>query len=212
MNLISNKQQLQRRRSAGFTLIELLVVIAVIAALGAISYSQIMKRIRDSDRTKALKVIRDMEVAFDSFEVEEGVYPFIGSTQPDQDQVFITDTNAMLLLLSGKQAEGNGLNSRRHNYIAMDEAESDGSGGLFIGNDGTPKSLKDPRGNAYHFLVDYDEDRELGVSMINGVFGSKKVFNKVIVGASTGEDAIWDGPEGNDYFSWLQETTDQAQE
>lgn len=66
----------------GFTLVELLVVIAIIAALAAISYGPIMKRINDAARSNAIAKQKQVALSLFSYASDRnGSYPSGSSLQ-----------------------------------------------------------------------------------------------------------------------------------
>ena len=65
----------RRRRAAGFTLVEMLLVLVILATLAAIVIPKFAGRSRQAKETAAKSQIANLEVAIDSFEVDNGFYP-----------------------------------------------------------------------------------------------------------------------------------------
>lgn len=62
-------------KQKGFTLIELLLVLVILAALSAIVVPKFSNRSKDAKLTAAKTDIANLEVALDSFEIDNGRYP-----------------------------------------------------------------------------------------------------------------------------------------
>ena len=75
------------RRQEAFTLVEMLLVLVILAVLAAIVIPKFSGRTEQAKVTAAKQQISSMEMALDSFEVDNGYYPRTGGldvllTQP----------------------------------------------------------------------------------------------------------------------------------
>lgn len=64
-----------RKRQAGFTLVEMLLVLVILAALAAVVVPKFAGRSKQAKVTAAQSQISNLEIALDSFEVDNGYYP-----------------------------------------------------------------------------------------------------------------------------------------
>ena len=64
-----------RRRRAAFTLVEMLLVLVILATLAAIVIPKMAGRSQQAKVTAAMSQINSIEIALDSFEVDNGYYP-----------------------------------------------------------------------------------------------------------------------------------------
>ena len=64
-----------RRRRSGFTLVEMLLVLVILAALAAVVVPKFAGRSTQATVTAAESQISNLEIALDSFEVDNGYYP-----------------------------------------------------------------------------------------------------------------------------------------
>lgn len=97
---IFNNMNKLRKRVWGFTLIEVLVastIIAVLIAIGAVSYSSINRRSRDTKRRSDLEQMRS---ALEQYRADNGFYPNTGS-----GWVIVNDTNMGNLIAGGYMAK-----------------------------------------------------------------------------------------------------------
>ncbi len=69
----------RRRRSQGFTLVEMLLVLVILATLAAIVIPKFAGRSQQAKITAAQSQISSIELALDSFEVDNGYYPKSGA-------------------------------------------------------------------------------------------------------------------------------------
>lgn len=67
--------QKHRRRQSGFTLVEMLLVLVILAALAAVVVPKFAGRSKQAKVTAAQSQISNLEIALDSFEVDNGYYP-----------------------------------------------------------------------------------------------------------------------------------------
>ena len=65
----------RRRRQSGFTLVEMLLVLVILAALAAVVVPKFAGRSKQAKVTAAQSQISNLEIALDSFEVDNGYYP-----------------------------------------------------------------------------------------------------------------------------------------
>ena len=65
----------QRTRQRGFTLVEMLLVLVILAALAAVVVPKFAGRSKQAKVTAAQSQISNLEIALDSFEVDNGFYP-----------------------------------------------------------------------------------------------------------------------------------------
>ncbi len=65
----------KRRRQSGFTLVEMLLVLVILAALAAVVVPKFAGRSKQAKVTAASSQIKNLEIALDSFEVDNGYYP-----------------------------------------------------------------------------------------------------------------------------------------
>ena len=68
-----------RRRRAAFTLVEMLLVLVILATLAAIVIPKMAGRSQQAKVTAAMSQINSIEIALDSFEVDNGYYPKTGA-------------------------------------------------------------------------------------------------------------------------------------
>ena len=66
---------LRRRRQSAFTLVEMLLVLVILATLAAIVIPKMAGRSQQAKVTAAKSDISSIEMALDSFEVDNGFYP-----------------------------------------------------------------------------------------------------------------------------------------
>ena len=66
---------LRRRKKAAFTLVEMLLVLVILATLAAIVIPKMAGRSQQAKVTAAKADISSVEMALDSFEVDNGFYP-----------------------------------------------------------------------------------------------------------------------------------------
>lgn len=72
-----------RRRQKGFTLVEMLLVLVILAALAAVVVPKFAGRSKQAKVTAAQSQISNLEIALDSFEVDNGYYPKGGAGLED---------------------------------------------------------------------------------------------------------------------------------
>lgn len=65
----------RRTRQMGFTLVEMLLVLVILAALAAVVVPKFAGRSKQAKVTAAQSQISNLEIALDSFEVDNGFYP-----------------------------------------------------------------------------------------------------------------------------------------
>lgn len=63
------------KRQSGFTLIEMLLVLVILAALAAVVVPKFAGRSKQAKITAAQSQIANLEIALDSFEIDNGYYP-----------------------------------------------------------------------------------------------------------------------------------------
>ena len=78
-----NQTQRNRKRQQGFTLVEMLLVLVILAALAAVVVPKFAGRSKQAKVTAAQSQISNLEIALDSFEVDNGYYPKGGSGLED---------------------------------------------------------------------------------------------------------------------------------
>lgn len=69
------RERTHRGRRAGFTLVEMLLVLVILATLAAVVIPKFAGRSRQARETAAQSQIANLEMAIDSFEVDNGYYP-----------------------------------------------------------------------------------------------------------------------------------------
>ena len=74
------------RRRAAFTLVEMLLVLVILAQLAAIVIPKMAGRSQQAKVTSAMTQINAIEMALDSFEVDNGYYPKTGALGDLLDQ------------------------------------------------------------------------------------------------------------------------------
>ncbi len=77
---------IRRRRHGGFTLVEMLLVLVILATLAAIVIPKMAGRSQQAKVTAAASQISSLEMALDSFEVDNGYYPKGGNLNELIDQ------------------------------------------------------------------------------------------------------------------------------
>ena len=65
----------RRGRGAGFTLVELLLVLVILTTLAAVVVPKFTNRSKQAKVSAAVTQISNLEVALDTFEVDNGYYP-----------------------------------------------------------------------------------------------------------------------------------------
>lgn len=69
------KRNQRRTKTSGFTLVEMLLVLVILAALAAVVVPKFAGRSKQAKVTAAQSQISNLEIALDSFEVDNGYYP-----------------------------------------------------------------------------------------------------------------------------------------
>ena len=192
---LSNKQ-LFTKIPKGFTLVELLVVIAIIATLGALSYGPILKVIENANVVKSNKVCKDLVAAVDSFQLEYGYLPFIGTDFPTADTEILTDNIAFLDVLMGNNTD---VNPKGISYFDADQADGPNDGLVLDTINGNPVSLLDKWGNPYHILLDYDGDGTIALSTLltdidadSGAYQNQSIRTQTAIALSPGSSMTFD--------------------
>jgi general secretion pathway protein G len=81
---------LKKNRAQAFTLVEMLLVLVILATLAAIVIPKMAGRSKEAQVTAAKSQISSLELALDSFEVDNGYYPNSG----DLDALLNAPANA----------------------------------------------------------------------------------------------------------------------
>ena len=76
---VDSRLTLRRRARAAFTLVEMLLVLVILATLAAIVIPKMAGRSQQAKTTSAATQISNIEMALDSFEVDNGYYPKTGA-------------------------------------------------------------------------------------------------------------------------------------
>ena len=69
------KSKLSRSSRRGFTLVEMLLVLVILATLAAVVVPKFAGRAKQAKVTAAISQIANLEIALDSFEVDNAYYP-----------------------------------------------------------------------------------------------------------------------------------------
>ena len=78
-HLLTSTNINHHRRRAAFTLVEMLLVLVILATLAAIVIPKMAGRSQQAKVTAAASQISSLEMALDSFEVDNGFYPKSGA-------------------------------------------------------------------------------------------------------------------------------------
>lgn len=146
-----------------FTLLELLVVITIIAILGSLVVSQIIKAIDEANRVKVLAVVNELKAGINTYQVDYGRFPIdskAATNGEDAPEVLTDGSNSLVDALLGiPPAEGGtDLNPKRTQYCQFPNAKNDRHG--LVGTK-RPYKLNDLWGQPYHILLDTNGDNQV---------------------------------------------------
>lgn len=151
------RTKLTQPRPLAFTLIEMLIVITIIGILAGISVPVVGGVMERARKLKALSTIKDLQVAFKSYQTEYNRYP---STATASDTVATTNASDNFVSILQAQTAGDPLNPRGIKFVDLPLGKSFRAGQFRGGlDDSSPAGLFDEWGQPYQVTLDtnYDE-------------------------------------------------------